>query len=283
VKTHALKRDTITTDVERQVRTLASGATTTTDVYPAIQYMLATLRDGHSDFWSAAGWARFIRSGPENPEPSVQALEGRVGYINMPGYGGGERELLRAYASRLHQLLEETQSSASCGWVVDLRGNDGGNVHPMLAGLKPFLGDTPLGTSVGPDGPMEPSVAGRHVDVEPAPALKVLERLPVAILIGPRTTSAGEGVTLAFRGRPRTRTFGQPTNGRTTAVGPFKLPDGSVLALAAAVMADRTGRTYGGKIEPDDLVQGSGSAVNPSLDATRAVAVAWLKQNSTCQ
>jgi C-terminal processing protease CtpA/Prc len=152
----------------------------------------------------------------------------------------------------------------------------------MLAGLKPFLGNAPLGTNMGPDGPMEPRVAGRNVDVEPPPSLKVLESAPVAVLIGPRTNSEGEGVSLAFRGRPVTRTFGQPTGGRTTAVKSFDLPDGSVLALARAVMADRTGRTYGGKIEPDDLVQVR-AAARPSIDATLAAAVAWVRQISKCQ
>jgi hypothetical protein len=282
-RAEALKRDSVTPDIERQVRTLASGATIPSDVYPAIRYLIAALRDGHSSFWTPKGWAALSGAGQQSSEPEVKADNEGVGHINVPGYTGDERELLQVYARRMHRLIEENQSLATCGWVVDLRANDGGNVFPMLAGLKPFLGDAPLGTSIGPDGPIEPRLAGRNVDVEPPSALKVLENAWVAVLIGPRTNSAGEGVTLAFRGRERTRIFGQPTTGRTTGVQSFNLPDGSVLALARAVMADRTGRTYGGKIEPDEEVQNSGVAVGSSEDATMGAASAWLRRNSGCQ
>jgi C-terminal processing protease CtpA/Prc len=89
------------------------------------------------------------------------------------------------------------------------------------------------------------------------------------VLIGPVTNSAGEGVALAFRGRTATRLFGQPTYGRTTGNDPLTLPDGSGLAVAVVVMADRTGRTYGGKIEPDEPVDWVANAPLESDSAVR--------------
>jgi hypothetical protein len=285
IKTRALKRERVTAAIERSARLLAAGAATPADAYPAIQYLIAMLADGHSALWSPSGWEMVNGSTPtgagsQNRDPQVTTT-GPIGYIEMPGYLGNQPESLRSYAANVHRLLQGSQSNAACGWILDLRNNDGGNVYPMLAALKPFLGDEPLGANMGPDGPTEPRRAGKNVDVEPPSGLRVLENAWMAVLIGPRTNSAGEAVTLAFRGRARTRHFGQPTAGRTTANAAITLPDGAGLALAVAVMADRTGRVYGGRIEPDELIQQVPGA-KPESDPTAAAARAWLTGRSEC-
>ncbi len=284
VARHALKRANITPDVERTVRTLASGAETSDEVYGAIQYLLATLDDNHSGLMSPVQWQVYQSTGATNPTPLVRLVDDRAGYIYLPGYDGDEPEPLRAYAQRVHALIETTKTAARCGWIVDLRGNSGGNTFPMLAALKPFLGSVSLGRNVGPDGPMAPRIAGDIVGVEPSPALTALEDAWVAVLTGPRTNSAGEFVAISFRGRPRTRSFGGSTAGRTTANRSFTLPDGAVIALAMSVAADRTGRTYGGTVDPDEIVSSSvgGAAAPDSEDVTMARALQWLTQMSAC-
>lgn len=286
IKTRALNRDRVTAAVERSVRLLAADAATPADAYPAIRYLIAILADGHSALWSPSGWKMVNSSAPagagsQNRDPRVETT-GPIGYIEMPGYLGNQPESLRSYAANVHRLLQSSQSNAACRWILDLRNNDGGNVDPMLAALKPFLGDEPLGANMGPDGPTEPRRAGTNVDVEPPSELRELENAWMAVLIGPRTNSAGEAVTLAFLGRARTRLFGQPTSGRTTANAAINLPDGSGLALAVAVMADRTGRVYGGRIEPDELIQEMPGAKAQS-DPTAVAARAWLTGRSGCQ
>src|SRR4029077_20489098 len=122
------------------------------------------------------------------------------------------------------------------------------NMWPMLAGLKPFLGAAELGAFVRPDGAGPPWIAGQGVGVEPPSSLTALESSWVAVLTGPRTGSSGEAVTIAFRGRPHTRSFGQPTAGLSTANGTFPLPDGAMIVLTTAVDADRIGQRYGEKV-----------------------------------
>jgi hypothetical protein len=97
-------------------------------------------------------------------------------------------------------------------------------------------------------------------------------------LTGPRTASSGEAVTIAFRGRPRTRSFGLPTAGLSTSNGTFPLPDGAALLLTTAIEADRTGRRYGDKIEPDQLVENDPTKGDPAIEA----ATQWLRASSTC-
>lgn len=164
-------------------------------------------------------------------EPEVRAAS--LGYVAVPGYSGGAPDAIRAYAARMHQVLAASLPRARCGWVVDLRGNGGGNMYPMLAGLRPFLGD---GT-----------------------------------------------VAIAFRGRPRTRSFGAPTRGLSTANTMIPLPDGARLVLTVAVDADRTGRRYGGVVEPDERVGPAQGGEAGEGDEALARAEAWLAGASGCR
>jgi len=52
-----------------------------------------------------------------------------------------------------------------------------------------------------------------------------------------------------------------------------------MIVLTTAVEADRTGRRYGDKIDPDERVDAISSADN---DTTLSVAVQWLRQSSGC-
>jgi hypothetical protein len=284
---HALWRDTVTwAAVEPEVRAFAAGAQTPTDVYPAIRYLLSRLGDGHSSLQTARAVADLRAAGADNTAPEVRTLPGGVGSVAVPGYYGLDPGPMRAYATRLYEALAGAAPGARCGWVVDLRANDGGIVTPMLAGLKPFLGAGPVGSVWRPGDTAAPDtlrwIAGRRVDVEPPPGLERLEQAFVAVLTGPRTGSAGEIVAVAFRGRPRTRSFGAPTQGFSTWNERHSLPDGAALSLTTGVYVDRTGTRYGGAVVPDEPVPapptGTGGEADPTLDA----ATRWLRQASGC-
>lgn len=281
-KNNSLHRNTLAWDtIEPKVRVLAAGAETSAGVYPAVRYLLAQLGDNHSFLMPPAQTTQFQTGGAQNPAPTVQSLPERVGYVSIPGYSGGEAGAMRTYATRMHEALAGTLASSSCGWVVDLRQNTGGNMWPMLAGLKPFLGNAGLGTFESPTGSSPPWIAGQAVGVEPPAALAGLETAWVAVITGPRTASSGEAVAIAFRGRPRTRSFGLPTAGLATANQTFRLPDGAMILLTTAVDADRTGKRYGDKVDPDERVEPD---TTPTMtgDSALAAAVRWLTQSSGC-
>jgi len=139
-KKNALRRNGVPWEVvEPKVRALAAGAEKSTDVYPAIRYLLTQLGDHHSFLVLPAQTSQFQTGGAQNPIPEVRALPEGVGYISVPGYSGAERGAMRTYATRMYEALGGTIASVSCGWVVDLRPDTGGNMWPMLAGLKPFF------------------------------------------------------------------------------------------------------------------------------------------------
>jgi hypothetical protein len=281
VKENALRRSEVAwSAVEPRVRAYAAGAETSADVYPAIRYLLSELGDHHS-FLSPPSQTTAMRSGAvKNLDPEVRLAGDGVGYVKVPGYQGWEPSSLRTYAERFHQLLVGVHEAAVCGWIVDLRQDVGGNMWPMLAGLKPFLGDAALGTFESPSGSSPPWRAGSGVGVEPPASLVALESTWVAVLTGPRTASSGEAVTIAFRGRPRTRSFGLPTAGLSTSNGTFPLPDGAAIFLTTAVEADRTGRRFGDKIEPDQRVDNEPVQAG---DTAIEAATQWLRASSMCR
>jgi carboxyl-terminal processing protease len=90
----------------------------------------------------------------------------------------------------------------------------------------------------------------------------------VAVLTDVRVASSGEATVIAFRGRPNTRSFGEPTCGLSTANQTFPLPDGATLILTVSSMADRHAVVYGDRVAPDEVI------ANPDEVVVRAVA--WL-------
>lgn len=280
VRAHSFWRDTVTwTDVEPKMRALAAGATSPAEVYPAIRFLLSRLGDHHSFLMLPAASRAFVGGGAANPQPEVRVVEPGIGYVSIPAYLGIEPAAALDYATKLERALGADVPQASCGWIVDLRGNGGGNMWPMLGGLRPFLGEGGLGSFVNATG-SGPLWRANTVDVKPTDALAALDSATVAVLTGPRTASSGEAVTIAFRGRPHTRSFGLPTAGLSTANTTFMLPDSSMVVLTVAVEADRTGKRYGEKIDPDEVIPVS--SADGTADPQLARAVAWLRSTPEC-
>jgi C-terminal processing protease CtpA/Prc len=210
-----------------------------------------------------------------------------IGYLNLPGVralqGSGRFE---QYVDAARQILDQR----ACGWIADLRGDQGGSVPPMLAAVAPLLGS---GTFVGyhnragETSGFEISASG-EVNLVDSPVFTTTSAtfspqatdstMPVAVLIGSSTASAGEAVVIAFAGRPITRTFGGPTAGEPTGSSVIDLSDGSALVLTTAIGLDRNGRTYETAIIPDTPATSSGTA-----DDVRVVAESWLASQQACR
>ncbi|MGH2479614.1 MAG: S41 family peptidase, partial [Ktedonobacteraceae bacterium] len=183
--------------------------------------------------------------------PQGQRLAHAIGYLNLPGFLGS-REQNKTYAETAQRLIGEIDQATTCGWVIDLRGNTGGNMWPMVAGVGPILGE---GAWVAFEAPWEKRVAfyrGGQAGIEPDEVLSEVDQPthlkrpepPVAVLTSRLTASSGEFTALAFWGLPRVRTFGEPTAGLPTANRRIELSDGAMIALTVSLGADRTGRVY---------------------------------------
>lgn len=289
IRTQALHvRNVNWTAIERAASDMVGDASMGFDEIQALQFALTSLGDGHSHRIPA----RDGSAAPAVPAPATEGVRhaaiGAASYVSIPTFGSMDSEASLQFATRLRDIVEADAGRAGhCGWILDLRGNGGGNMYPMLAGLWPLLGDGTLGFFVSPAektgwGMEEGRFGAIAPRLPPRPPLPNGSGVssPVALLVGPRTASSGEIVALAFAGRPAVRSFGERTAGLVTANHPIPLPDGSTLALTVADITDRLGRTYPNGIDPDVRSRGMPAASIETDEAVRD-AGAWLE--SACR
>jgi carboxyl-terminal processing protease len=247
--------------VRAKAHDIAAGALAPKDTYRAIWSAISALGERHTLLIPARP--------PGSPNiPPRQAPTGRISdgiaVLALPSllmHPGDPGDTGAPYKKTLRDLIVSADAAGACGWIIDLRGHSGGNMWPGVLGLSPLLGAGPLGAFVK-DGRPTPW------PVDPRPGQTVgRPDAPIAVLIGPRTASAGEDIAVAFAGRPNTRFFGQPTAGFTSINTSVLLSDNAVLAVTTGYVADRAGRTYQGPIRPDAVT---------ALDDAENEARAWL-------
>lgn len=150
----------------------------------------------------------------------------------------------QAYADTLAQGL--TAHPEACAAVVDLRGNGGGDMGPMYAGLSPLLPDGTALSFVSRMGTTDVTIDGNSVTGGGTPTTTSGGKLevPVAVLTDADTASSAEATLLAFRGLDNVRTFGEPTAGYASANMVLDYPDGRSLMLTTAKDKARTGEEF---------------------------------------
>lgn len=223
---HSLVRDEVDwPKLRRDALGRAEGATEPAGTYEAIEQALRELGDGHSTFLTPEEAEQAEDGAPDDQVlPEARRLAEGLGRLTLPPIRSDTAA--GPYLRAARAAVREVDRAGACGWVVDLRTNTGGDMWTPLASAGPILGDGEVGAFVEADGTRTPwtiengtprQYADRWGSGEP-PARP---RPPVAVLTGPRTASAGEAVAIAFRGRPDTRTFGEPTFGVPTANTPY--------------------------------------------------------------
>lgn len=231
----------------------------------AIRYVLASLGDGHSFYLSAGqlaaslGGARDEADGKERA-PIAQALAPSNGFarLSLNGWVGDGEAAVEQAARQVRQALIESLGEGRCGLILDLSGNGGGNMWPMMGGLAPLYDEGLVVVYDGRGGRAELNVrkgalhSGRlrlpDVDLPPLPA----RPRRIALILGPQTASSGEIVALGFKGQRNARSFGAATAGATNANQGVHLPSGGVLALTIARLLDRDGAVQQGPLLPDE-------------------------------
>ena len=276
--------------LQEQVFALAAFAQTPADTYQAIQFALNNLGDGYS-FLIPADQVQLLlqdklASGLQRPKGN-SLQDGQVAYLQLPAIlGSAQAE--EAYAIDLQRLIVEFDASNPCGWVVDLRQTSGGSMWSLLAGIGPVLGEGLAGAYIYPDGSqrlwyyaMGRSLLDDEVQlgIENHISYQLSEYIPLAaVLTGPGTINSGETLVVAFRGREKSRTFGQNTAGLVNATQTFVLSDGSWMVMAVALVTDRQGKLYDSSIPPDEFIPPNAAGVDFVLQS----AVDWLLRQPDC-
>src|SRR5271156_6107669 len=228
------------------------------------------------------------------PEGHIVTVQGEnIGYVVLPRCSAKDNDGLLLYAADVRRILTDLSSQNPKGWIVDLRGNTGGNMWPMLTGIGPILGDGAVGSFVAADGSIpwfyqdgktgtrnQAGLETVSLTLDDAPVL-MTPSAPVAVLIDTSTASSAEAITIAFHGRSDTRFFGARTAGKSTAVQPFKLDDGAELYLTTAIDADRTGKQFPDGFTPDQVFPSTTVMPAEGSDPVVQAAQTWLVASIT--
>ena len=314
MQAHALRRGTVDWPrVRAEAFARTAHAETTVDTYDAIRLALASLGDHHSSLHLTTSLENLelerkaqhpSGQGPNAQQMSFTAFVGRYepeGRLEALGdktfalivvtkcLPENDRQFV-AYETKLQRIVSDLDHSHPAGWVVDLRGNVGGNMWPMLAGIGPVLGEgDDLGEFFNVDGhsvwryrdgvaaEVESGKDSPYPPVEGTP-YKLAGSPNAAVLIDRSTGSSGEAIAIAFRGRPHTRFFGEHTMGASTVNQTFVLSDGASLWLTIGVQADRSGHQYIDGLSPDEVIQSDDKMLPDGQDPVLQEALRWLSR-----
>jgi len=309
--------------VREETLARAKDAKTTWDTYPAIAYAITQLGEKHTWFQlpdnlpydrrhalDAEIKNILNRPDPANPSPFAPSKEmkghmirgphGNLAYVVvpmcLPRFADWEKNKpdFQEFADKLHSLILELQAQKPVGWIIDLRGNGGGNVWPMLAGIGVVVGEGDLGAIVSADNEHEASFykGGRagtrdpkgveEIAAEVNQAPIALPELPwVALLLDRGTASSGEAIAISFAGRARERSFGEHTAGFSTANNMHQFSDGAALFLCDGVAQDRTGKLYPDGLDPDEKLPPPVTRPDEAHDAVLITAERWLAKQAS--
>ncbi|MDR2235800.1 MAG: S41 family peptidase [Chryseobacterium sp.] len=266
-------------DLNSNLQKISKGMETLEDTYPAIQYIMNTLReagDNHSFIDSKETAAQKSTSNPVGKEPEARLLEEKIGYIMVPAFGSLNKEVGNEFALKIQNMIRKLDTENNLkGWIVDLRNNMGGNMYPMIVGLGPLTGEGELGYFKDNKSKQSWKYEKGKSSVTSVTAPYILKKndLKIAVLIGPNTASSGEIAAISFIGKPNAKTFGQPSAGYTSGNRLFVLKDRRNLLLATSYEMDRTGKEYIENIQPDVMIQPS---ENKDSDPDIPVASKWI-------
>ncbi len=313
IQIHAFRRTGVDwTRIREQALARAPRPQSTVETYDAIRFALAGLNDHRSSLLltpeleslelkldrkpAVNAPRRAPRSGPysvrSSPEGRIVKSGGKAfALVVVTKCSCDDAGQATEYATKLQRIVAELDQSHPSGWVVDLRGNAGENLSPMLAGIGPVLGEgTRVGESVSTQSRFSWSYlngiasegSGRAkstASVQGAP-YRLTGTPKVAVLIDGTTGFAAEGVAIAFHGRANTRFFGEHTAGFSSITEATLLADGASLNLVSGVQADRTGRLYFDGMDPDELVPAAAKIMPDDRDEVLQQALWWLSMTS---
>jgi carboxyl-terminal processing protease len=205
---------------------------------------------------------------------------GDLGYVSLPGTPGTD-----AFVQGVRHGIAAADSPNVCGWIVDLRRDTGGSMWPMFQAIRAIVGEPPFGSFVDSSGARTVwayPTAGDGSDSGPVTTLSHPHG-PIAVLTSRLTAGAAEALVVSFRGRPETRSFGEPTWGTPTSSSFSSLADGAMLQLTAAFDADRMGVEYRSRIRPDEAMPVDWARLGTPDDPTIIAAGTWIRAQAGCR
>lgn len=227
-----------------------------------------TIQGDHLILFSEKNWYRSTLGKPltqelfnkstleayENNKPfEAKVIRKNYGYVFIPGMllkDASRQERDEAAQNIYDAIIDIDRSHDIKGWIIDLRLNIGGNSNVMLTGLYHLLGNGATYVSLNIDEQVkilnsfhEGVMYENHKEKSAVTiTAKPKPHIPVALLSGVLTNSAGEFVILGFRGRKNTIVIGEESYGNTTENDMYDLPFGVKAAITQSYATDRSSK-----------------------------------------
>lgn len=265
--------------LKREVYKKASNALTPKDTYEAIELAISLLNDNHS-FFMGSGQVNFLENKSNDHaidliQSKSMLINNQIGYLLVPPCYSLSEDSIKEYALSIQKEIQKLDKNKLNKWIVDLRGNSGGNMWPMVLGLRPLITAQTFGFFSDGSGEyyawnfkdLSVNIENFEICSLNAPSSYQLNQLTprIAVLIDNETGSSGEATTIAFLGGDHTKVFGQKTGGYTSANEKIQLSDGAAIFLATTYSADRLRRIYRDGITPDQITEVGDFTLNEAI------------------
>ncbi len=268
-----------------------------TDVFDAINGSHLNLFSDHGYYkWSKGRQyvqedfnINYLLKYEKKPGFEVQVIEDQYGYILMPAMLMLDlsQDSINLETQRMYDEIMKIDTAYKIkGWIIDLRFNSGGNVFPMLTALYHFLGDQTLYNCMDIEGELISRVNLKNGVINDSedgldkviirPTSETNMKVPVALITGILTASAGELIPISFSGRENVITVGESTAGFTTANSLTELPFDTKITLTTSFMMDKNYR-YHPVITPDIIVEKTADFEDLSQDINVIEAIKFFE------
>lgn len=258
--------------------TMMNGCAYTWQTYSKMNAIIILLGDNHSQFYTSEQ----ITELHSEKNYFLNEIKGKIhpkniAYLKVPETSCVSGE----YAQQLRSVIRELDQTKPNKWIIDLRGNFGGNMWEILAGLSPLLDKGVIGyfgenlddlcAWIHEPGVLKLQKWDEYVVENFKDFFSVRKKNPyIAVLIDSHTASSAEATTIAFKGNRNTKLFGSKTYGLSTGNRELFLSDGSFIALTRNYFFDRNRQKYTDGIEPDVHIS------SENLEHCLEEAVRWL-------
>lgn len=312
--------------VKQDAKSKAEMMSSYSETYPVIKQVLADLGESHSFLVEPPPATRANTATTQSAAlsplrratiPPVLALKsGSIGYVRIPTFALSDSISENEFAQEIRSALVSLEKSKICGWIIDLRQNEGGNMFPALLALGPLVGEGKLGglrdarTSQFwhykneqifiSDKEKLPEFASEYYDSLPKEQIVTGVRKiqsfethvesisnfnkPIAVLIGQSTSSAGEAIAVVLQGNQSAKTFGRPTAGRTTGNIGVNLDDGAILVITVGTFEDKKNVVFKNGLRPTEMVEAE-APFSLKLDETETTFIRarkWIRSKQGC-
>jgi carboxyl-terminal processing protease len=205
---------------------------------------------------------------------------GDLGYVLLPSTSGRG-----SFVQGVRDGITAADAPTVCGWIVDLRRDTGGTMWPMFQAIRAIVGEPPFGSFIDSSGARTAWTYPTAGDGSESGTVTALSHPhgPIAVLTSRLTAGAAEAIVVSFRGRPDTRSFGEPTWGTPTSSYFYSLADGALLQLTAAFDADRMGVEYRSRIAPDEAMPVDWARLGMPDDPMIVAAGTWIRAQEGCK